>query len=165
MRSPWAGRASALLLAAALAFLAAGCGGGGGSSGGSSSNSKPFSTYETSMQALGARLSQSIRLSGLANRNASKAKVATNLRHVQVELRAAATELAKITPPANVRAAHRELIRGVREYADELSGVIANVEAKGPRRALPAIVTLKGIRDMATASQKIAKAGYIITVG
>jgi hypothetical protein len=150
-----------LLLGATAAILIAGCSGG---SGGGSNNAaeQSFSTYETSMQALGRTLGAAITASGNANISATPAAIARNLRRVQVELRTAAVKLEKITPPAQVRAQHELLTKGVREFADELDGVIAQAKSGNQRQALGSIVTLKGIKDMSRASQAIAKAGFVI---
>jgi len=156
-----------LVAALVLAAGAAGCGGGGGGSGGGVDNSSSagqgsFSNYETAMQALGRRLSQVILSSGNANISASPARIVRNLRRVQAELRATAAKLAKITPPDKIKADHELMIQGVREYANELNRVIAEVERGDSRGALGSISTLKGVHDMTTASQSIAKAGYVI---
>ena len=57
---------------------------------------------------------------------------------------------------------HELLVKGVREYADELNGVIAQVNAGNQREALGSIFTLKGVRDMSRASKSISKAGFVI---
>ena len=56
-----------------------------------------------------------------------------NLRKAQKALRLAAARLAKITPPAEARAGHELLLKGVREYADEIDGMIAKLKS-GHRR-------------------------------
>ena len=150
-----------LLLAAVLAAFAAGCGGGGSSSS-SGSDQQEFSSYETAMQSLGQKLGLAIQTAGNGNISASSAKVVKNLQHVQVLLRNAATKLEQITPPDKVSAAHALLIRGVREYATELDGVIKTAKTGDTRGALSSIFALKGLKDMQRASQSIQKAGYVI---
>ena len=149
-----------LLLAATVAFFAAGCGGGGGGSRGDSQQS--FSSYELQMQNLGHTLGAAIISAGNANISATPARIARNLRHVQVLLRAAATKLEQITPPATIRAPHELLLKGVREYEQELNGVIAQVKSGNQREALGSILTLKGVLDMSRASKSISKAGFVI---
>src|SRR5438270_10695622 len=121
MRGPGA---KLVVLGAVVMLVAAGCGGGGGSSGSSAAN-QSFNSYESAMQALGRQLGSAIAASGNKNISASPAVITHNLRQVQVALRAAAGKLERITPPDNVKAQHRLLIKGVREYANELDGVIA----------------------------------------
>ena len=88
-----------LLLGVTIAILAGGCGGGGGN-GSSNASQQSFSSYETQMQDLGHTLGAAIIAAGNGNISAAPAKIARNLRRVQVQLRAAAVKLAKITPPA-----------------------------------------------------------------
>ena len=158
MRGPGA---KLVVLGAVVMLVAAGCGGGGGSSGSSAAN-QSFNSYESAMQALGRQLGSAIAASGNKNISASPAVITHNLRQVQVALRAAAGKLERITPPDNVKAQHRLLIKGVREYANELDGVIAQVNKGNSRFALGSIVTLKGVKDMERATKSIAKAGYVI---
>jgi hypothetical protein len=155
------GARRALALAALLAVIgvaAAGCGGGG-----SSSNGGGFSPYEVKMQALGNSLNTTLRAEAKANATAAPGQVEKNLRTQQAALRRAANKLALITPPANVAADHQLLIKGVREYADEIDGLIARVK-KGDTLAAYAITNLKGPRDMSRATEKITKAGYVIAI-
>ena len=176
-----------LLLAVAVAAVA-GC--GGGSDGGSTSTSavqrtvtstattpkqratttapriKPATgpgarQYERKMQVLGEQLSTFFTKIGNADAKAGRKQVVVNLRRVQVRLRRAGVELGKITPPPTVAAAHRQLIDAVREYADELSGIIADVQG-GDRAALAKIAQLKGVVAMGKATQAIVGAGYDI---
>jgi hypothetical protein len=149
--------AAALLLAAG----AAGCGGGGGN-GGDAGGSQSFSNYELAMQALGRHLGAVIVASGNQNISASPARIVKNLRHVQAELRTTAVKLEQIKPPAKIKTDHELMIRGVREYATELNGVIAEVKRGDKSGALGSISTLKGVRDMTDASHSIAKAGFVI---
>jgi hypothetical protein len=93
---------------------------------------------------------------------APKAKVLRQLRRLQTVLSSAAARLAKITPPRRIEAPHELLAKGVREYAQELTGVIALVQAGHSTRALNRIPALKGIRDMTAASRAITKAGFQI---
>jgi hypothetical protein len=176
-----------LLLAGVVAALA-GCGGGSG--GGSTSTSaaqtagpstattpkqratttapriKPATgpgarQYERKMQVLGDQLSTFFTKIGNADAKAGRKQVVVNLRRVQVRLRRAGVELGEITPPPTVAAAHRQLIAAVREYADELSGIIADVKG-GDRAALAKISQLRGVVAMGKATQAIVGAGYDI---
>ncbi len=148
------------LLAAAVAALA-GC--GGGSDGGSTSTrrSRPRRPRPRRRRSSGPRRraedqrrrarapagtsgrcrssasssAPSSRSIGNADAKAGRKQVVVNLRRVKVRLRRAGVELGEITPPPTVAAAHRQLIAAVREYADELSGIIADVKG-GDRAAL-----------------------------
>jgi hypothetical protein len=124
--------------------------------------------YELRMQRLGVKLGGSIQAIGdlmVVNHSvASKPQVVRDLRRLQIVLRSAASELTRIRPPAKVRDQHELLARGVREYAQELTGVIARVQSGDTAKALSLIPRLKGIRDMTTASHAIKKAGLNIGV-
>ena len=162
-------RAIALLVfGAAVAIVVAGCGGGGSratdENGNAPAANSGFSAYETSMQRLGVSLGTTLGRVGSANRAAEPAQIARNLRTAQRELRATATKLTQITPPEKIKAQHALLTKGVREYADELDGVIARVKRGNPD-AVREILTLKGVKDMTRASAAIAKAGYTIVLG
>jgi len=118
------------------------------------------------MKQLGAQVGNSIQQIGnliVVNRTvAKKPQVVRQLRRLQVVLRNAAAKLAGITPPAKIRKQHELLARGVREYAQELTRVIARVQAGNAARALSLIATLKGIKDMTAASHAIKNAGFDI---
>jgi hypothetical protein len=115
------------------------------------------------MRRLGSTLSASIRTVATADSkpNTSPATVAANLAKVQTALRRAASALETIKPPARVRSDHALLVKGVREYADELNGVIRQLRG-GQAIALKKIPTLRGVRDMQRASYAIVQKGYAI---
>jgi hypothetical protein len=152
-----------LFLGAALAVIAAGCGGGGSSSS-SNDASGGFSPYEVKMQALGTSLASSLLVTGTANRTATNAQIVKNLRKAQRALRAAATKLKAITPPAAARPGHQLLEKGVTEYADEIDGLIAGLK-KGDRQPIFNVTALRGVKDMTRGTNDISKAGYIIVLG
>jgi hypothetical protein len=153
-----------LLLGAALAILAAGCGGGGSGSSSSNDANGGFTPYEVKMQALGNTLASSLLVTGTANRTATNGQIVRNLRKAQTALRTAAAQLAQITPPAAAKPGHELLEKGVREYADEIDGLIAGLK-KGNRDAIFAVTSLKGVKDMTRGTHDISKAGYIIVLG
>jgi hypothetical protein len=159
------GLLSVLLLGTVLAVVGAGCGGGGSkTSTPEASAPSGFSTYETQMQQLGSTLGRSLMRLGTANRDATTAQIVANVHRAQADLRAAAVQLNAITPPAKVKVQHQLLIKGVREYADELDGVVTRLK-RGDRQAVFRVTTLKGIKDMEMASTAIRKAGYTIVLG
>jgi hypothetical protein len=157
-----------LLVGTALALLGAGCGGGGSKSTSSSpaagAAQNGFSAYEVKMQQLGQTLGRALLDLGSANKTATPAVVVKDLRKAQVQLRSAADKLTAITPPAKIKAQHQLLIKGVREYASELDGVITKYK-KGNKQAIYAVADLKGVKDMGRATVAISKAGYVITIG
>jgi ABC-type phosphate/phosphonate transport system substrate-binding protein len=154
-------------IAAAIAVLAAGCGGGGSSTSNSGTPTvaaeSGFSPYEVQMQQLGQSLARTLLDLGSANKTATPTVVVKDLKQVQKELRAAAVKLTAIQPPAKIKAQHQKLIAGVRQYADEIDGVIAQYK-KGNKQAVFAVAQLKGVKDMSAATLAIQKAGFVITL-
>lgn len=158
----------ALAVGAATLLLAAGCGGGGG--GGTTGSTAATTTTTTSSQALskadyvkqmkviGQSLSTSLNTLGAAT---TAAKAATALQKVQTDLRAAADKLAAITPPDAIKTQHGQLVKAVRDFADELGPVIKNLQA-GKMTALASVPTLKGLTEIQTASTAISNKGYKI---
>jgi hypothetical protein len=142
-----------VLLGGMLALLAAGCGGGSGP--------KPLdkADYVKQMQTIGQDLSTS--LNGLSASTASTKKAATALTKVQGELNAAADKIDAITPPTDIAKPHQQLADAVREFANELTPLIKKVQG-GNIAALATLTSLKGVSDIATASDAIAKKGYKI---
>ena len=127
-------------------------------------------TYELRMRRLGTQLGDFIAAVGTYDRaamaNATTEQsavtlVTRKLRQLQLRLRAAAVQLASITPPRDVQAAHAQLREGVLAYAAELDGVIAAVRS-GNLPALKRISALPGIAQMQRASTAITNKGYAI---
>jgi soluble cytochrome b562 len=110
------------------------------------------------MKAIGSSLSSSL---NSLNSATNAAKAATALTAVQTDLRAAADRIDAITPPKPVKTEHAKLEKGVRDFADELTPVIAKLKA-GTMSALSAVGTLKGLQEIQTASGAIANKGYKI---
>ncbi|MDX6442547.1 MAG: hypothetical protein QOE43_2276 [Gaiellaceae bacterium] len=152
----------------ALVFAAAGCGAGASSSTTTAATrtvaaapSTANDTYVTRMRKLGVTLSTAITLASQTNSATAPATDAANLVRVQRALIHAAAALAAITPPSNVRADHALLLKGVREYASELNGVIRRVR-RGQVAALHSIPNLRGLHDMKRGSDAILAKGYAI---
>jgi hypothetical protein len=168
-----------LALSGALAAAASGCGGGSpaAQTHAASTTQKPHSmrpagrktagTYETRMRVLGNTLARELAIAGRAVSapTAKRAAIEQVLLTAQRQLRTAAAGLEKIKPPAKVEVQHRRLIEAVREFADELTGVIAGVKAGNGAPVYALIPQLKGLRDMRRASDAITKAGYSIVAG
>ncbi len=125
---------------------------------------KTYSHYERAMQVLGDKLAAELANAGRAVGlpTARRTVIEQILRATQTQLRAAAASLAKIEPPARIKAQHRRLTQAVREFADELNGVIAGIKAGTGAPAYVLIPNLKGLKDMQRASDAITKAGYVI---
>ncbi len=157
-------------LVAATVTVVVGCGDSttsGSTSAPSSSNG--FSPYETEMQTLGQQLSAALASLGQSNVGQPPAVIAQHMVAVQVKLRSAARKLAAITPPDEIKAEHAQLLGGVREYANELDGIIAKLRAPTKDRlaylaVLRTISSLQGVKEMQEASVAITKAGYLITL-
>jgi hypothetical protein len=162
-----------LALAAASLLLAAGCGGGGGTTTGTTTGAAgttaPTTTaasgsplakteYVAQMKTIGKSLSTSLNTLGSAT---TAAKAATALAQVQVDLRAAADKIAAITPPDAVKVEHANLVKAVRDFADQLSPVITKLKA-GTMAALATVSTLTGLTEIQTASTAITKKGFKI---
>jgi hypothetical protein len=156
----------ALALGTAALLLAAGCGsGGGGGTTGSqattTTTASPAPTkaeYVTQMKVIGQSLSTSLNTLGSAT---TAAKAATALQKVQTDLRGAADRLEAITPPDAIKTQHGQLVKAVRDFADELDPVITSLKA-GKMTALSAVPTLKGLTEIQTASTAISNKGYKI---
>ena len=161
-----------MALICALATGAAGC--GGGSSTTTSVASQPkharasrptrpktYSHYERAMQVLGDKLAAELANAGRAVGlpTARRTVIEQILRATQTQLRAAAVSLAKIEPPARIKAQHRRPPRcRVRRRAERSHRIKAGTGAP----AYVLIPNLKGLKDMQRASDAITKAGYVI---
>jgi hypothetical protein len=131
----------------------------------------PKAAYEQKMQILGQQVDSV--MGAVSNANSSQTPSgaalpgkteAANLQVAQKELRQAAAKLAKIPPPARVKTAQAQLLKGLREVAEELTPVMAQLRQKGsnPIKVLQGILQLHGLKDMQAASASIAKSGYDI---
>jgi hypothetical protein len=166
---------SVLAAGTASALLAAGCGGGGGSKSSApttagtttaaeatttAANSTPLAkgVYVTRMKAIGRSLSTSLNSLGAAT---TATKAASALEAVQTDLRNAAERIEALEPPAAIKAQHDQLAKAVRDFADELDPVITKLKG-GNMQALSTVPTLKGLREIQTASTQIASKGYKI---
>jgi hypothetical protein len=171
-------------LLATLGLLAAGCGGGGGKNGtteasGTTTSAAAATTtsasaattttkasgsplakgaYVAKMQAIGQSLSTSL---GKLQSATNAKTAATALSAVQTDLRAAADRLDGITPPDRIKSEHDQLVKAVRDFADELGPVITKVKA-GKIQALSTVPSLKGLTEIQTAAAAIAAKGYKI---
>ena len=143
---------AALSLLGTVALLAGGCGGG------SSSPPLTKTEYVKQMKTIGRSLSTSI--NSVASVTSPK-DAAAALGKVQGDLRTAADQMKKISPPTNIQDQHDELTQAVDDFADQLDPIIEKLD-NGNLAALAGVTTLKGFRDLQTAAGKITKAGYKI---
>jgi len=136
----------------AVALLVGGCGGG--------SSSPPLTKmeYVKQMETIGRSLSTSI--NSVASVTSPK-DAATALGKVQTDLRSAADQMKKISPPENIQSQHEKLTQAVYDFADQLDPIIEKLN-NGNLAALAGVTTLKGFRDLQTAAGSITKAGYKI---
>jgi hypothetical protein len=120
--------------------------------------------YDAKMRAVGRSVTNAIDALGTPTTKAAVAKAVSGL---QTRLRAAADRLAAISAPARVKAQHAALVKAVRDFADELDAVIANVRTgKLPAPSVPAtLVSLPGVGEIQQASTAIANKGYAIGGG
>jgi len=169
-------RAAGVLAVAATVIAAAGCGGGGGSKTAegttaagtttapaattTAASSAPLTkaAYVTKMRAIGRSLSTSL---NSLNGATTAAKAAIALSTVQKDLRTAATQIESISPPNAIKAQHQQLAKAVTDFADELGPIITKLKG-GTLGALSSVTTLKGLREIQTASTAIANKGYKI---
>ncbi len=107
---------------------------------------------------IGQSLSTSLNTLGAAT---TAAKAATALAKVQTDLRSAGDKLEAITPPDPIKTQHAQLVKAVRDFADELDPVITQLKA-GKMTALQTVPTLKGLTEIQTASTAISNRGYKI---
>ena len=162
-----------LAVGAVVLLLAAGCGGGGGdgtTTGAQSTTGTQATTttassqaptkaeYVRQMKVIGQSLSTSLNTLGSAT---TAAKAATALQKVQTDLRTAADKLEAITSPDPIKTQHAQLVKAVRDFADELDPVIKDLQG-GKMTALQAVPTLKGLTEIQTASTAITNKGYKI---
>lgn len=110
------------------------------------------------MKAIGRKLSGS--LNPIASVTTA-AKAATLLATAQTDLRDAADKIGAITPPKPVKSEHAQLEKAVRDFAHELTPVIAKLKA-GKMSALSTLPSLKGYQEILSASSAIASKGYKI---
>jgi nitrate/nitrite-specific signal transduction histidine kinase len=143
---------AALSVLGAVALLVGGCGGG------SSSPPLTKTEYVKQMETIGRSLSTSI--NSIASVTNPK-DAAAGLGKVQDDLRNAADQMKKISPPKNIADQHDKLTQAVYDFADQLDPIIDKLN-KGNLAALAGVTTLKGFRDLQTAAGNITKAGYKI---
>jgi hypothetical protein len=156
----------AVLLLAVL--LLAACGGGGGDGGGGNTSViQPTgprltkSQYEAKLRTIGKQVSE--QLGGTLSTTEKNSKEAID-KGVQA-LRRFADELAKINPPAAIDQLHRDLVNGIRDFADELPDLIDRVsKAKEASDALSIFFGSKSFQELAKVQEELKKRGYTVNL-
>ena len=110
------------------------------------------------MKAIGKSLSASVSAFGSLTNAADAVKALTA---AQTALRGAADRIAAITPPDAIKSQHAQLIKGVRDFADELGPIVAKLK-KGDMTALSTPGTLKGLAEIQASATAISNKGYKI---
>jgi hypothetical protein len=175
-----------LALAAALPALAlalGGCGGGGSSAepAATATVATPATTaraaataaqttlgkaaYDRRMQRLGQRLAVSVdRMFPLVEAqpgtDVSRQSVA-KLERTRAVVTSVATDLASITPPSPIRAAHQHLLNGLTVFGGELDELI-RVLQEGTSKPFGEYAKFDGLRAIARATKEIERKGYEI---
>lgn len=155
----------AVLLLAVL--LLAACGGGGGDGGSNTSVAQPTgprltkAQYEAKLRTIGKQVGDE--LGGTLSATEKNSKEAIE-KGVQA-LRRFADELAKVNPPQAIDQLHRDLVKGIRDFADELPDLIDRADkAKDPADALTIFFGSKGFQELAKVQDELKKRGYRINL-
>jgi hypothetical protein len=141
------------VLAGAILLVAAGCGGGG--DGGGTPLTKE--EYEQQMQTIGQDLSSALDTSGATDADSAVAQI----EEAQSTLTTAADEMDEMTPPEDIATEHDQLVEGVRQFSDDLDGVISAVEG-GDMQAVSDMMSLDSLQAIQSASAAITAKGYDI---
>jgi hypothetical protein len=150
-------KAAVLALAALLLILpVAGCGGKGG---GGAKLSK--SAYEKKLKNVGTRLQNTFQ--SLRSSPGSLDELAKQLGKGQSELRKAADDLDSVTPPTDVKADHKKLIKAMRTIADDLEPLKRAADEGDPAKAQEAAQKLQrsgAVQDAQRATEDMKSKGY-----
>ncbi len=151
----------ALLTGAALAF--AGCGGGG-------DEKKPESKgdYVKHVNEVGSTLEKELRTvsAALAGNQQNAKALGTELNGGAKVLASAAEDLADITPPDKVKAAHQDIVDGVRELADAFRTGAKQAGAgdlKSIEKSFAALASSAGVKDIQKGVDALKAAGYDVS--
>jgi hypothetical protein len=151
-------RGLATLAVVAITLLVAGCGGGGG---GSSSSRLSKAQYEHRVQKDGQEITTAFR--PLNQPPSSLKQLATELKAGQDKLREAASDLDGVTPPKDVEADNKTLVKGLRKLADDLEGVRSAAAKNDPnqvRKQLGKLQQSHALADARRATEDMKKKGY-----
>jgi len=149
-------RGAATLAALSLALVAAGCGSGGGSGGGELSKAQ----YEQHLQADSQAITKAF--TPLRKPPQTLAQLASQLKV------GAADDLDGVKPPKNVQADNAALVKGFREFADELELYRKAAVKKNPKLVQQAVAGLQkshALVDARNATDDLKKKGYKLASG
>ena len=140
------------LCLAALALVAAGCGG----------SSKD--DYESQVRDVGKTLEQTFGDLGTSiSGSGSTEQAAQRLEQGATSLDKASRDLAKIDPPSEIQAQHKDLVAGLAELADEFRTGAAAAKGGDLNKLLQFASSLqssKAVRKITKAGDEIEKKGY-----
>jgi DNA repair ATPase RecN len=155
-------RGAATLAVIAISLLAVGCGGGGGGGGRLSK-----AQYEQRIQKDGQKLTSAFK--PLNKVPSSLKELADELKVGQDKLREAASDLEGATPPKNIEADNKALVKALRQLADDLDGVrsaAAKNDPSGVRTELSKLQQSHALVDARRATDDMKKKGYKLgTIG
>jgi hypothetical protein len=155
-------RGAATLAALSLALVAAGCGSGSGSGGGELSKAQ----YEQHLQADSQAITKAF--TPLRKPPQTLAQLASQLKVGEDKLRGAADDLDGVKPPKNVQADNAALVKGFREFADELELYRKAAVKKNPKLVQQAVAGLQkshALVDARNATDDLKKKGYKLASG
>jgi hypothetical protein len=156
-------RGAATLAALSLALVAASCGSGGGGSGGSELSK---AQYEQHLQADSQAITKAF--TPLRKPPQTLAQLAGQLKVGEGKLREAATDLDGVKPPKNAQADNVALVKGFREFADELELYRKAAVKKDPKLVQQAVARLQkshALVDARKATDDLKKKGYKLASG
>lgn len=143
-------RKLAILLVLTIAL--AGCGGGG------SKSSKPLTKaeYQAKITQIGKDVA-----AGIGGTTNSKTMSDADVKELVTALRQFADQLEPVTPPAEVKDLHVQLVAAMRALADEFPGIADKLNStKDPSVAIAALFGAKSIQTLAKLQADFKKKGY-----
>ena len=145
-----------LVLAATVTLALAGCGGGG------SKSSKPLTKAE--YQAKITQIAKDVS-AGVGSTASSSTISDADVKKLVKALRQFADQLETVTPPAEVKDLHVQLVAVMRQLADEFPGIADKLKnAKDPSAAIGALFGAKSIQKLAKLQKDFKKKGYNLTL-
>jgi rubrerythrin len=94
---------------------------------------------------------------------ASTKELAVRVEAAQKQLREAATKLENVQPPADVEAENRQIVEGMRTYAEDLDQ-LRNAAARGDTRTIEdfnaRIAQNESVKQIAEAAERMKFKGY-----
>ena len=137
-----------------VTIVLAGCGGGGGGS----KASKPLTKAE--YQAKITQIAKDV-TAGVGSTANSKTISDADVSKLVKALRAFADQLEAVTPPAEVKDLHVQLVAVMRQLADEFPGIADKLKnAKDASAAITALFGAKSIQKLAELQKQFKAKGY-----